>query len=472
MDNALAATPQMGWDNWNAFGCEVSEDLLLGTAQRMVELGLRDVGYQYVILDDCWSDGRYPNKTLRPDFTKFPNGMKYVADQIHALGLKFGMYSSAGAYTCAQYAGSLGYEYIDAQTFASWNVDYLKYDNCYNLGQSGTANISFGRYDIMSVALNQTGREILYGMCNWGQDSPWDWAYSIANSWRATGDIYDSFDRPDVRCPCEEKMGIDCAWPGYHCSVMNIINKVVWFIHRSQPGGWNDMDMLEVGNGGQTDEEYKLHMTMWAAMRSPLIMGTDIRTLDANSYSIYTNPAILAISQDSTGSTVQRRWRYYVQPVDMYGNGEIQFWAGSLSQGDYIAIFLNAANQDVMMNATLADVFLDEGYTIAPQAQQNWDMYDLWTNRMPNSTANAILAANSTTALGVNSTSQYLYNATAQSYADGIANNETVLMGQYVGMWSAGAMSEWKVVVPRHGVIAYRMRPSGAVVSKRKRDEL
>jgi len=125
-----------------------------------------------------------------------------------------------------------------------------RYDNCYNDGQSGTANISFERYDVMSRALNSTGRQIVYGMCNWGQDRPFDWAYLIANSWRVSGDIYDSFDRVDPRCPCSEMQGYDCQFQGYHCSVMNIINKVVWFIHRSQPGGWNDLDMLEIGNVG------------------------------------------------------------------------------------------------------------------------------------------------------------------------------------------------------------------------------
>lgn len=126
MHNALAVTPQMGWDNWNAFGCAVSQDLLVETAERMVELGLRDVGYYYVVLDDCWSNGRYANNTLRPDFTKFPNGMAYVADKMHSMGLGFGMYSDAGKYTCGQYEGSLGYETVDAQTFAGWGVDYLK----------------------------------------------------------------------------------------------------------------------------------------------------------------------------------------------------------------------------------------------------------------------------------------------------------------------------------------------------------
>ncbi|KAK5136687.1 hypothetical protein LTR08_002340 [Meristemomyces frigidus] len=469
MHNGVAATPQMGWDNWNAFGCDVSEDLLLGTANRMVELGLRDAGYYYIVLDDCWSTGRYPNGTLMPDFTKFPNGMAHVAGQIHALGLGFGMYSDAGRYTCGQYAGSLGYEQLDANTFAEWGVDYLKYDNCYNEGQSGTANISYARYDRMSQALNATGRQILYSMCNWGQDHPWDWAYSIANSWRATGDIYDSFDRPDVRCPCSEEQGFDCAFPGFHCSVMNIINKVVWFIHRSQPGGWNDLDMLEIGNGGQTDDEYKIHMTMWAALKSPLIMGTDIRSLDANAYSIYTNPAILALSQDPAGASAQRRWRYYVPSTDMYGGGEIQLWAGNLAQGDYVVILLNAANEALMLNATLADVFLDQGGAISTQAKSNWDVFDLWASRMPNATADAILTANSTVA-ALNGTS-YLYNATAQSYAEGIANNDTLLMGTRVGTWQAGAQSTWSAMVPRHGVMAYRLRPQGAPTVS-KRDEL
>lgn len=159
----------------------------------MVELGLRDAGYNYVILDDCWSDGRYSNGSLKPDFSKFPNGMKHVADQIHALGLKYGMYSDAGKYTCGQYgrksfvgkslemcsrltetsAGSLGYETIDARTFASWGVDYLKYDNCYNEGESGTPQISYNRYNVMSKALNATGRPIFYSLCNWGEDGPW-----------------------------------------------------------------------------------------------------------------------------------------------------------------------------------------------------------------------------------------------------------------------------------------------------------
>ncbi|KAF2725802.1 glycoside hydrolase family 27 protein [Polychaeton citri CBS 116435] len=467
MHNGLAATPPMGWDNWNAFGCDVSEDLLLGTASRIVDIGLRDVGYQYVVLDDCWSDGRYEsNNSLKPDFTKFPNGMKDVADRIHDLDLKFGMYSSAGEYTCAQYAGSLGHETNDANTFAGWGVDWLKYDNCFNDGQSGNANISFNRYERMSDALNATGRQIIYNMCNWGQDHPWDWAYLIANSWRVTGDITDSWDRPDPRCPCSDEQGIDCPFPGFHCSVMNILNKVVSFIHRSQPGGWNDLDALEVGNGGMSDDEYKAHFTLWAALRSPLVMGTDIRTIDASTYSILTNPAVLALSQDPTGGSAQRRWRYYVPNTDSYGIGEIQMWSGQLAQGDYVVLLLNAANQDMMLNATLADIFVDQGGAKSDEAQATWDKYDLWANRMPNATANAIINANSTA--NAPDVSKYYYNATAKSYAEGIMANETILMGTQDGQ--VEPLGTLSALVPRHGIAAYRLRPHTGSYSRR--DEL
>lgn len=201
--NGLAVTPQMGWDNWNAFGCDVDAALLASSARAIVDLGLRDLGYQYVVLDDCWSSGRNTsgNGSIVVDAAKFPDGMAAVADDIHGLGLKFGMYSSAGRYTCGQYEASLGHEAVDAQTFADWGVDYLKYDNCYNQGEAGTQYLSRNRYNVMSEALQATGRKILYSLCNWGEDYPWNWGSTISNSWRITGDVYDSFDRPDARCP-------------------------------------------------------------------------------------------------------------------------------------------------------------------------------------------------------------------------------------------------------------------------------
>lgn len=214
------------------------------------------------------------------------------------------------------------------------------------------------------------------------------------------------------------------------------------------------------------DEEYKLHMTMWAATKSPLIMGTDIRDLNAAAFSIYTNPAVLAISQDPAGSSIVRRWRYYVPQVDQNGQGEISMWSGGLAQGDYIVVLLNAGNVETYMNATLADVFVDSGGALSTEAKSSWDLYDLWANRMPNATANMILQQNSTVS-AANVTSYY-YNATATSYADGIRANNTLLMGTRIG--SVDAMGTITASVPRHGVVAYRMRPRGA--SLRKRDEL
>ena len=178
------------------------------------------------------------------------------------------------------------------------------------------------------------------------------------------------------------------------------------------------------------DEEYKLHMTMWAAMKSPLIIGTDVTALDAKSYSILTNPAILAISQDPTGGAIIRKWRYYVSPGDDYGIGEIQMHSGNLDNGDYVVVLLNAAKHEMHMNATAADIFVDQGGSISAEAKSNWDVYDLWANRMPDGVANQVLKSNST--MAVSQAKNYLYNATEMSYADGIAMNHTLLMGKKV----------------------------------------
>lgn len=295
--NGLAVTPQMGWNTWNAFACDVDAELIEFAARQIVDLGLRDIGYEYVILDDCWSTGRNTsgNGSIIVNTSIFPNGVAAVADDIHSLGLKFGMYSDAGRYTCGQYEGSLGHEEVDAQTFANWGVDYLKYDNCYNEGNAGTQYLSRNRYDTMSKALNASGRPILYSLCNWGEDYPWNWfvpplppspllrslvalpgialltldfrGSTIANSWRISGDVYDSFDKPDDRCPCDGPDAFDCALPGFHCSTLNILNKASFIVSKAQSGGWNDLDMLTVGLGGQTDAEYVTLFSMWCAVK-------------------------------------------------------------------------------------------------------------------------------------------------------------------------------------------------------------
>ena len=180
LENGLARTPQMGWNNWNSLGCDVSESLLLDTSSKLVTSGLRDVGYNYVVLDDCWSDGRDSAGYLQVDKQRFPHGMKWMAKHIHDLGMLYGMYSSAGEFTCARYEGSLDHETYDAESWASWDVDYLKYDNCYHRGRFGYPEISFNRYNVMAQALNGTGRNILYSLCSWGEDYVHTWGKLIA----------------------------------------------------------------------------------------------------------------------------------------------------------------------------------------------------------------------------------------------------------------------------------------------------
>lgn len=435
----------------------------------MANYGLRDLGYKYVVLDDCWSEGRNSSGYLVPNSQKFPNGMAYVANQIHSLGMMFGMYSSAGIFTCGRYPGSLGYETQDAEYFASQGVDYLKYDNCYNQGQSGTKQVSFNRYNVMSQALNKTGRPILYALCNWGDDEPYDWAYTISNSYRMSGDIYDSFTRPDSRCPCTETIG--CPWPGFHCSVLNILNKMAAIQSRSQSGAFNDMDMLEVGNGGQDDDEYVTHFSMWALNSSPLLMGTNVVTLTPANLAIYSNPAVIALNQDPSAGAGTRKWRFYVNDTDDYGIGEIALWTRTMQNGDTVIALINAGNSSRMMNATLQDIFLDQstaGTSVpAPELSEAWDVYDLWANRMSDDEAASILNGTAPT-ITANSTSLTRYNATALSYADGLAQNNSALFGSKVG--TIAPQGTWTAEIPRHSVGLYRLRQSSSAM--RKRDEL
>ncbi|PSN62788.1 glycoside hydrolase [Corynespora cassiicola Philippines] len=452
--NGLNLVPQMGWNNWNAFHCDVNESLLLTTAQDMIDYGLRDSGYDYIVLDDCWSIGRNESGFLVEDPIKFPSGMKAIVDQIHDLGFKFGMYSSAGVFTCGRFPGSLGYEQNDADLWASWGVDYLKYDNCFNQGQSGTPQISFNRYKVMSDALNSTGHPMVYAMCNWGNDDPYDWAYTIANSGRMSGDIYDSFNRADDRCPCTEAVG--CPWPGFHCSVMNILNKMPAITSRTMSGYFNDMDMLEVGNGGQTDEEYVVHFSMWAINSSPLLIGTNVGTLSPANLAIYSNPAIIALNQDKSAGAAKRIWRYMMDPDDN-GQGEISLWSRTLSNGDRVIALLNAANNSMTMNASMTEIFFDEAtagaYRAPEELSMTWDVYDLWANRMSEEEAASVLDGS---AAEIAADSATRFNATATSYEDGIKNNHTALIGVKVG--SIEPSGTFSAEIARHSVGVYRLR--------------
>jgi alpha-galactosidase len=260
-----------------------------------------------------------------------------------------------------------------------------------------------------------------------------------------------------------------CELPGFHCNMLNIVNKASTFQSKAQPGGWNDLDMLEVGNGGMTDDEYVAHMSLWALMKSPLIMGNNLDKISAQSLSILMNPAVIAINQDPAGSSGQRVWRYDA-PQDKYGRGEISLWTGSLANGDQVVALLNAGNSDMMMNATLEDIFIDGGSTYYSQA---WDVYDLWANRMSNATAQALINGTSMTDSTLNGTqplsnSTGYYNATQTTYANGLANNDTRLFGSMID--TVQAQGTLSAMIPRHGIGFYRLRVNPTAT--RKRDEL
>ncbi|MEV0097209.1 NPCBM/NEW2 domain-containing protein [Streptomyces sp. NPDC050738] len=278
LDNGLALTPPMGFNNWNSTGCraEFNESMVKGIADIFVDKGLKAAGYQYVNLDDCWAlPQRDANGELVPDPVRFPNGIKAVADYVHSKGLKLGIYTSAGTKTCnsAGFPGGLGHEYSDARQFADWGVDYLKYDNCNNQGVDAVQ-----RYTTMRDALEATGRPIVYSICEWGSNKPWEWAADVGNLWRTTGDISDSWG-----------------------SMLSIMKQNLPLASAAGPGHWNDPDMLEVGNGGMTDTEYRTHFSMWSVMASPLLIGSDLRKATPETFDIVTNSEVIAVDQDPLG---------------------------------------------------------------------------------------------------------------------------------------------------------------------------
>ena len=309
LDNGLAKTPPMGWNSWNKFGCNVSEQMIRETADAMVSSGMKDAGYRYVVIDDCWQVKRDENGTIVADPERFPSGIKALADYVHSKGLKFGLYSDAGSKTCGGRPGSRGYEFQDARTYAGWGVDYLKYDWCNAERQDSTES-----YSLMSKALQASGRPIVFSLCEWGSTKPWLWAKDVGNLWRATGDIVNCWD-------CKEK------WGGM--GVVHILDLVDGIESYAGPGHWNDPDMLEVGNGKLTPDENRAHFAMWAILAAPLIAGNDLRSMDGETRAILTDKEILAIDQDPLGRQGRR----------VAKDGEREVWAREL-QGGYRAVAL------------------------------------------------------------------------------------------------------------------------------------
>lgn len=370
-ENGLGLTPQMGWNSWNIYGCDINETVIIEAAEKIKELGLQDLGYDYIVMDDCYQLHERDNITHKivADPEKFPNGIKHVADSIHDLGFKFGMYSSAGRYTCGGYPGSLHNEELDAETFADWGIDYLKYDNCYNEGNSGTAQISYKRYDKMAKALNATGRPIFYSLCQWGEDNVWNWGSTVSNSWRISGDIYDHFDRYDDRCPCEcyECLGLQ----GYMCSMTNILEKAIPLGQKAGTGqGWNDLDSLEVGNGGMNYDEYVSHFTLWAILKSPLVLGNDVTNMTEEDLGIVKNAQIIEVNQDLS-APAHRVWKKSVK------GGSLQLFAATLSDESQIVAIFNSGDNEESTELLFEDIFVDD----LTMKGKSYSGKELWTNK-------------------------------------------------------------------------------------------
>jgi alpha-galactosidase len=323
--NGLASTPPMGWNSWNKFACNVNEQTVRDTADAMVSSGMRDAGYQYVVIDDCWQGPRDANGFITADAQKFPSGIKTLAEYVHSRGLKFGIYSDAGRLTCGGRPGSQGHEYQDALTYARWGVDYLKYDWC----STGDRNAQEA-YAVMADALRQSGRDIVFSMCEWGTAKPWLWAKNTGNLWRTTGDIWDSFNKQDD------------AHKSWAHTVVEIadLNEPLWPF--AGPGHWNDADMLEVGNGGMTPAEYRSHFSLWAMMASPLMAGNDVAHVDETTRAILLNREVIEIDQDKLG----------VQGRRVAKDGQKEVWVKPLAGGGRALLLFNRGETPATIRAT------------------------------------------------------------------------------------------------------------------------
>ena len=342
-------TPPMGWNSWNTFGADINEQLICDAADKIVETGLSALGYEYIVIDDCWSlKERDENGRLVADPEKFPNGMKAVADYVHSKGLKFGMYSCAGNLTCAGYPGSFEHEFDDAATFAEWGVDFLKYDYCYH------SDIIHGKYLYrrMGLALKNCGRDILFSACSWGVDNTAEWIRETgANMWRSTGDIFDTWE-----------------------SVKKLTEQQESILPYGGAGCFNDMDMLVVGMYGKgnvglqglNDTQYKTHFSIWALFGSPLMIGCDLRNINKETLDILSNKELLKINQDAD-------CRQVIKLNRVWNCDGFKIYARFLENGDIALGFFNLTDkeEDALLNIDQLGLPESTGKTL--------EMHEVWT---------------------------------------------------------------------------------------------
>ena len=345
----LAPTPPMGFMTWNFFAENIDEQKVKSVADALVSSGLKDAGYNYIFIDDCWQGGRDNRNNIIPDAKKFPSGIKALADYVHSKGLKLGIYSDAAPLTCAGYTASLGFEEQDAKTFASWGIDYLKYDYC---GAPADWQTAIARYEKMANALKKSGRDIAFGICEWGMRQPWLWAKKAGGQlWRTTGDVRDKWKSIGAK-------SLDDLHGAYGFGILDIVNENAPLHAYASPNGWNDPDMLVVGLYGKkgpsgdlggvgcTDVEYQSQMSLWCLMAAPLMISCDVRNMNEATKNILLNRDIIAIDQDALGKQAERKinndtWQVFVKP---------------LSNGDVALGILNVSDKTQTANINLAEL--------------------------------------------------------------------------------------------------------------------
>lgn len=341
--NGLALLPPMGWNSWNHFGCDISEATIRKEADAMVSSGMRDAGYQYVVIDDCWEGERDARGNIQADPGRFPSGIRALADYVHSKGLKFGIYSDVGDRTCQGRPGSRGHEFQDAMRYAEWGVDYLKYDWCHAESLEARA-----AYETMGDALRASGRPIVFSVCEWGTHKPWLWAASIgANLWRTTDDIYDGW------------VSTGRARTG----VIGILDLQSGLEAYAGPGHWNDPDMLEVGNGAMSPDQYRAHFSLWAILAAPLMAGNDLSTMSEETRRILTNREVIAVDQDRLG----------IQGHRAVHSADSDIWVKRLEGGAQAVVLLNRSAVPTTLRLEWSALGLPPYLPL--------DLHDLWSGR-------------------------------------------------------------------------------------------
>jgi alpha-galactosidase len=351
----LARTPPMGWNSWNKFQCDIDETIIRAMADAMATNGMKDAGYEYINIDDCWQGQRDAQGFIQADPVKFPSGIKALADYVHAKGLKLGIYSDVGYQTCGGHIASRDHETQDALTYAKWGVDYLKYDWCNHDGLKAQS-----AYTKMRDALYATGRPIVFSLCEWGDNKPWEWAANVGNLWRTTTDIFPGFDTI-----LDHK-----SWQQW--GVLRIIDAQKPIREAAGPGHWNDPDMLEVGNG-MSESEDRAHFSMWCMLAAPLISGNDLAHMSPGTLEILDNKKVIAVDQDKLG----------VEGFIYSTNGNVEIWFKPLAHGDWAMCALNRGKEPQSItfdwkNENVHDAF---SHRDANFSTKTYHVQDLWAQQ-------------------------------------------------------------------------------------------